>query len=89
MLGKRADRKEGDKPYTGWRAVYNTLYKAQAIILGVLLGLIPGIPVPEVFQGDGLGGTLLNYGAVGAASMVVYAVFVSNAKSYVDNLKKR
>lgn len=89
VLGKRADRKEGDKPYTGWRAVYNTLYKAQAIVLGVLVGLIPGMPVPESFQSDGLGGAILNYAGDGAAAMIVYAALISNAKSYIDNLKKK
>lgn len=88
VLGKRADRKD-DKPFTGWRAVYNTLYKAQAITIGVLVGLIPSMPVPESFVSDGLGGAILNYAGDGAAAMIVYAALISNAKSYIDNLKKR
>jgi len=86
VLGPRKERKNGE-PYTGWREVYNTLYKAQAILFGALIGLIPGMPIPESFHGDGVGGAILNYAGNGAASMLVYTLLVSNAKSYIDNLK--
>lgn len=87
VLGDKTKRSAED--YKGFKRFYFVTYKAQAIILGALIGLIPGMPVPEAFQGDGFAGALLNYAGDGAASMVVYAALIGNAKSYVDHLKRR
>ncbi len=90
VLGSKADMRSNTVPFKGWRAIYNATYKAQAIIIGVLFGLVPGMPVPEAFAGDGIGGVVLNYAGDGAAAMVVYAIVVGNARNYIDNqLKKR
>lgn len=86
VLGTREERKNS-VPYTGWREVYNSVYKIQAIALGALIGMIPGAPIPEAFQGDGLGGSILNYMGTGAAAMIVYTALVSNANAYIDNMK--
>ena len=87
VLGSKEKRKAED--YKGVRRVYFVTYKMQAIIFGALLGLIPGMPVPESFQGDGFAGAILNYAGDGAAAMVVYAALIGNAKTYVDQLKRR
>jgi hypothetical protein len=84
ILGKKSQQKS----FTGWKNFYFVTYKAQAIVLGVLIGLIPYIPTPEAFQSDGIAGTVLNYAGCGAAAMVVYAVIVGNAKNFLKNIRK-
>jgi len=87
VLGSKASRTANHTK--GWRRVYLATYRGQALLLGALLGLIPGIPVPPDFRSDGVCGAVLNYAGDGAAAMVMYAVIVSTVKSYISQLKNK
>ncbi|MHA1988310.1 MAG: hypothetical protein ACW98D_16865 [Promethearchaeota archaeon] len=86
ILGGKTER--NTKKYIGWKHVYFTTYKAQALGLGIIFGLFPGIMVPEVFQGEGIMGAVLNYAGCGATAMIFYSTIVSNFKSYIENSKR-
>jgi hypothetical protein len=87
ILGEKSERpKDG---YTGFKKFYFLSYKLQAIAIGALIGLIPGLPIPEAFQSDGLAGAILNYAGCGGASMIVYTILIGSAKNYVQQLKDK
>jgi len=85
VLGDKKTKVEAK--YTGLKRVYFITYKAQAIVIGAIIGLLPGIMVPESFQGEGIAGSILNYAGTGAAAMVFYSAIISNIKSHIRSIK--
>jgi hypothetical protein len=76
--------------FRGWRGVYVVTYKAHALVVGALMGLIPGLPVTDLFKepGSNLGAVMFYCGA-GAISMIAYATIVGSIKTAISNYGKR
>jgi hypothetical protein len=72
---------DGHVAFRGWRGVYAVTYKLHALLVGAVIGLIPGIPVVESLQSDGWAGAVLQYAGDGALAMVAYASVVGTIKS--------
>lgn len=87
ILGpKKAWPKDG---FRGWKGVYVVTYKFHAIIVGGLIGLVPGLPVLESLQTEGIAGSVMQYAGDGALSMVCYATVVGTARAIIENFGKR
>lgn len=70
-----------------WNIYYRTL-TLHPIIGGVILGLIPGMPLPvAVAQIGALAGSLF-YGGAGAVSVISYDVFKTWIKHKIDDVDK-
>jgi len=79
--------------FTGFKGVYVVTYKLHAILVGVAVAAIGsmfgGLPVPEHFASDGIAGAMLNYGADGAAAMVLHAALIGQGKTLADLIKAK
>ena len=78
-----------EEGYRGLKGVYYVTYKAHAMVVGGLGGLVPGLPVTEALATDGQAGSVMMYAGAGALAMIVYASIVSNIKSAVRNYGKK
>ena len=78
--------KEG---FRGWRGVYSVTYRFHAIVVGALMGLIPGLPVVESLQTDGIAGSVFQYAGAGALAMVTYATVVGTTRAIIKNYGKK
>lgn len=72
---------DGHTAFRGWRGVYAVTYKLHALLVGALIGLIPGIPVVESLRTEGWAGAVLQYTGNGALAMIAYASVVGTIKS--------
>jgi hypothetical protein len=78
--------KEGFK---GWRGVYRVTCKNHSLIMGALIGLIPGMPVTEALSTEGLMGAVIFYVGAGVGAMVGYASVVGSLKDALANYGKK
>ena len=65
--------------WVGWRGIFFVTYKAHALAVGALAGLVAAtlnIPWPKEVFGEGLGGGALAYCFSGGVAMVGYASIV-------------
>jgi hypothetical protein len=72
--------------WTGWRGVYFVTYKAHALAIGALAGLLAAwvnIPWPKEVFGEGAGGGALAFCFSGGVAMVAYAGIVGVIKNLV------
>jgi H+/Cl- antiporter ClcA len=74
--------KAGDK---GWRGVWYVTLPAHPVIIGLLLGLIPWLPVPEALTKDGyeLAGRLGTYALAGIVCKLGYDTLVSTVRRQI------
>lgn len=75
--------------WPGWRGVYYVTYKAHALAVGALMGLIPGLPVSDAFETEGPAGPVLFYAGAGAIAMIGYAALVGTIKNAIENRKAK
>jgi len=80
---------DGHIAFTGWRGVYAVTYKVHALLVGALIGLVPGIPVIESLRTEGWAGAVLQYTGNGALAMVVYASLVGTIKQAFEVYRAR
>jgi hypothetical protein len=87
VLGKKENwPKEGFK---GWKGVYRVTMKLHSLILGGLLGVIPGLPVTESLATEGVAGSVLFYVGAGCGAMIGYASVVGTFKDALANYGKK
>lgn len=88
VLSYRDSAKPRAKAPPLWKRIYYITLPAQAIIVGLLLGLVPGLPIAEPLQKEGMEfwGRLVTYGVAGVFCKVGYDTLISTAKRFV---KKR
>jgi Flp pilus assembly pilin Flp len=75
--------------YRGFKGVYYVTYKAHAVIVGAMGGMIPGLPVTEAMETDGMAGSVMFYAGAGALAMIVYASVVGTIKNAFENYSKK
>jgi hypothetical protein len=84
------DQKDMPKTgYPGVKGVYYVTYRFHAVVVGGLIGLIPGIPVTDALRTEGMAGGVMFYAGAGAVAMIAYATVVSSIKSAVANYGKK
>jgi hypothetical protein len=75
--------------FRGWKGVYRVTCKSHSLVLGALLGLIPGMPVTESLATEGLAGSMMFYMGAGACAMIGYASVVGVFKDVLANYGKK
>lgn len=81
-----------DAGWPGWRGVYFVTYKAHALAIGALAGLLAfrcAIPWPKEVFGEGYGGGALAFCFSGGVAMVAYASIVGIIKNLVKLIAAR
>ena len=87
VLGNKSKwPKEG---FRGWKGVYRVTMKTHSLILGALLGLIPGLPVTESLATEGVAGSVIFYLGAGCCAMVGYASVIGIIKDVLANYGKK
>jgi hypothetical protein len=74
--------KAGDK---GWRGVWYVTLPAHPVIIGLLLGLIPWLPVPEALTKEGyeFAGRLGTYALAGVVCKLGYDTIISTMRRQI------
>jgi len=78
--------KEGFK---GWKGVYRVTCKNHSLVMGALIGLIPGMPVTEALTTEGMMGSVIFYVGAGIGAMIGYASVVGTVKDVLANYGKK
>jgi len=83
-VSKRLVRaKGGDK---GWKGVYYVTLPAHPVIVGILIGLIPWLPIPDglVKEGQEFAGRLGTGAIAGIACKIGYDSIISTGKRFLE-----
>lgn len=75
--------------FPGWKGVYAVTYRFHAVVVGALIGCIPGLPVIEALQTEGIAGSAMQYAGDGALAMIAYTAIVGTIKAIIKNFGKR